>query len=68
MKMKQSKPQGHIANHSSEETQTHGKPSFRGIQGSKYLHSEIRKSIIKWFNKATQGVVKKKSPPFPEQK
>lgn len=62
MKMKQSKPQGHIANHSSEETQTHGKPSFRGIQGSKYLHSEIRKSIIKWFNNATQGVVKKKKP------
>lgn len=44
--------------------ETHGKPSFRGIQGSKCLHWEIRKSIIKWFNDATQGLVKK-SKPFP---
>lgn len=54
MKMKTSKPffRGN--------PETHGKPFFRGIQGSKCLHREIRKSIIKWFNNATQGVVLKK--------
>lgn len=56
--MKTSKPQGHIANHSSGKTQRHIANHPQRNSGLEVPTWEIRKSIIEWFNGATQGVVK----------